>query len=149
MIPLICLAIALHDVDGPIHCRTGEKIRLQGIGATETNGACRPDQPCIPGDPFDQRRTMVRVMGATIDHEDAGKNGKPSLYGQAWFTRPVRLECEPTGKSHKRITAWCRLPDGRDLSCAAIKAGVAVQWTRYDRAGRLSGCRAKSALLPR
>jgi len=33
--PFTCDAIALHDVDGPIHCASGEKIRLQGIGATE------------------------------------------------------------------------------------------------------------------
>lgn len=55
MIALICLAIALHDVDGPIHCRSGEKIRLQGIGALETDGTCRPGQPCVLGDPFAQR----------------------------------------------------------------------------------------------
>lgn len=133
-LPFLCFAIALHDVDGPIHCSTGEKIRLQGIGATEMSGECRRGQPCVPGDPRAQRRTMARVMGATIAREDRQDNG------QLWFTRPLRLVCTPTGKSHKRITAWCTLPTGRDLSCAAIGAGVAVRWERYDRGGRLRTC---------
>ncbi len=30
---LRCLAVALHDVDGPIRCQTGERIRFAGIGA--------------------------------------------------------------------------------------------------------------------
>lgn len=131
----LCLAIAIHDVDGPIHCRSGEKIRLQGIGATETDGRCRPNQPCVPGDPIVQRRVMARAMGAMIAREDR------SIYGQAWFVRPVALTCTPTGRSHKRITAWCRLADGRDLSCLAIRSGVALRWDRYDRTGRLIGCR--------
>lgn len=130
-----CAAIALHDVDGPIHCRAGEKIRLQGIGATETDGSCRPGQPCIPGDPMVQRRDMARrVIGATIAREDPGR------FGQAWFVRPVMLQCVATGRSHERVTAWCRRPDGADLSCEAIRAGIAARWTRYDPSGRLAGC---------
>jgi hypothetical protein len=136
---LICLAIALHDVDGPIRCQSGEKIRLQGIGALETDGSCKTAQPCVPGNPFDQRRTMARVMGARVSHEDMAKGATPALYGQLWFN-PVRLECTLTGKSHNRLTAWCKLPDGRDLSCAAISAGIAVRWVRYDPRGRLSRC---------
>jgi hypothetical protein len=140
---LICLAIALHDVDGPIHCQSGEKIRLQGIGATETDGSCNPNQPCVPGNPFEQRRTMARAMGAVISKEDNGQDGTPDRYGQAWFTRPVRLVCDVTGTSHKRLTAWCGLPSGRDVSCEAIKAGVAMRWARYDPKGRLRWCLAR------
>ena len=133
--PFGCEAVALHDVDGPIHCRSGEKIRLQGIGATETDGSCRPGQPCVPGDPMIQRRVMaVRVLGASIAREDAGR------FGQAWFARAVPLQCIATGKSHARVTAWCSRADGADLSCEAIRAGIAARWERYDRAGRLSSC---------
>jgi endonuclease YncB( thermonuclease family) len=134
----ICFAIALHDVDGPIHCQSGEKIRLQGIGATEMDGTCRPNQPCIFGDPRTQRRIMANhVIGAAIDREDARESGR------VWFVRPVRLRCELTGKSHARLTAWCRRPDGADLSCEAIRAGIAVRWSRYDRSERLLPCGAK------
>lgn len=135
-VALICLAIALHDVDGPIHCADGTKIRVQGIGATEMDGTCRPNQPCVPGDPFEQRRRMVKVMGATISRETRSPNG-----GQLYFAKPIRLTIEPTGTSHKRVTAWVRLPDGRDYSCAAIRSGIAVRWDRYDRRGRLKGCK--------
>ena len=75
-----------------------------------------------------------RVIGASIAREDA------SRYGQAWFVRPVSLQCVATGKSHARVTAWCSRPDGADLSCEAIRAGVAARWDKYDRAGHLSGC---------
>ena len=133
--PFTCQAIALHDVDGPIHCVSGTKIRLQGIGATETDGTCRQNQPCIPGDPIVQRRIMAtRVIGATIAREDPGR------YGQAWFAAPVPLSCVPTGKSHARVTAWCRRADGTDLSCGAINAGVAARWPKFDRQDRLSRC---------
>ena len=130
-----CEAIALHDVDGPVHCRTGEKIRLQGIGATETDGSCRANQPCVPGDAMAQRRIMAtRVIGATIRREDSGR------YGQIWFAQPIRLDCVATGKSHARVTAWCSRSDGADLSCGAIRAGIAARWPRYDRDHRLEGC---------
>ncbi|TZG24902.1 hypothetical protein [Sphingomonas montanisoli] len=136
MTPFICLAIALHDVDGPIHCADGAKIRLQGIGATEMDGACRPNQPCVPGDPFAQRRAMARAIGATVARETRS----PS-FGRLHFARPIRLTCEATGTSHKRLTAWCATADGRDLSCTAIRARVAVRWVRYDKSGRLTRCR--------
>jgi len=130
-----CDAIALHDVDGPVHCRSGEKIRLQGIGATETDGSCRPGQPCIASDPMTQRRIMAQaVIRATIAHED------PGLYGQIWFARAVPLQCVATGMSHARVTAWCQRPDGADLSCAAIRAGIAARWARFDGDRRLVAC---------
>lgn len=130
----MCLAIALHDVDGPIHCQSGEKIRLHGIGATEMSGECRPHQPCVPGDPREQRRKMAKIIGATIGRED------PSEYGQAWFAKAVPLRCSITGHSHKRLTAWYSRSDGADLSCAAIRAGVAKRWPEYDRKGDLRRC---------
>jgi endonuclease YncB( thermonuclease family) len=130
-----CDAVALHDVDGPIHCRSGQKIRLQGIGATETDGSCRPSQPCIPGDPRAQRRAMATaVIGARIAHEDEGR------YGQLWFAAPVALRCVATGWSHARITAWCSRGDGFDLSCGAIRVGIAARWARFDSERRLVGC---------
>jgi len=130
----ICLAIAIHDVDGPIHCADGTKVRLAGIGATEMDGTCRPTQPCVPGDPFEQRRVMARVMGAVIDRED------PGLEGSLWFRQPVGLACERVSVTYGRIAAWCAAPYGRDLSCEAIRAGIAARWERYDPRGWLKGC---------
>lgn len=137
---LLCLAIALHDVDGPIRCETGEKVRLAGIGATELDGSQRPGQPGVPGDGFAQRRIMARAMGAVV-----ASDGR-SLEGYLRFAQPIALRCEVTGRSYDRDVAWCRLPDGRDVSCAAIVAGVAVRWRKFDRGGRLRRCRATQVL---
>lgn len=131
----LCEAVALHDVDGPIHCSSGLRIRLQGIGATEMDGTCRKAQPCVPGDPVAQRRIMVtRVIGAAITREDK------SVSGQAWFAKPVVLHCESVGRSYDRVTAWCRKSGGEDLSCGAIRAGIALRWAQFDRANRLIRC---------
>ncbi|WP_456816875.1 hypothetical protein [Bradyrhizobium sp. USDA 4520] len=134
---LLCLAIALHDVDGPIRCATGERIRLAGIGATELDGSQRPGQPGIPGDPFAQRRAMAAAIGAQVASDDRRQDG------YLRFAQPVRLSCDVTGRSGKRLVAWCRLPDGRDASCVAIGAGVAVRWDRFDPQHRLDQCAAR------
>lgn len=131
----MCLAIALHDVDGPIRCRTGETIRLAGVGATELDGSRRPGQPGIQGDPFAQRRRMAQAIGGGIGQDNR------RLDGYLRFARPVPLACDVTGRSYTRLVAWCRLPDGRDASCVAIGAKVAARWARFDPNGRLVACR--------
>jgi len=127
---LICLAIALADGD-TMRCQDGTRVRIAGIDAPELPGHCRRGRTCVPGDGFAARRALASVMGATIARET-----KVSIT----FDRPVILACEATGKSYDRVTAWCELPGGRDLSCAAVQAGVAVRWARYDRAGLLREC---------
>jgi endonuclease YncB( thermonuclease family) len=62
------------------------------------------------------------------------------LDGYLTFARPVRLSCEATGTSYNRTVAWCRLPDGRDAACVAIRAGVAVRWAKFDPQQRLARC---------
>lgn len=131
---LLCLAIALHDVDGPIRCQTGETIRLAGIGATELDGSTRPGQPSVPGDPFAQRRAMAVAIGGGIGADNR------RLEGSLRFARPVRLSCQVTGRSYSRLVAWCSLPDGRDASCVAIGASVAARWARFDPQQRLARC---------
>ncbi|GGE97721.1 hypothetical protein GCM10011404_33590 [Sphingomonas prati] len=131
---LLCLAIALHDVDGPIRCQSGERIRLAGVGATELDGSRRPGQPGVPGDPFAQRRVMAAALGGGVGSD----NRRPD--GYLTFVRPVRLSCEAVGNSWNRTVAWCRLADGRDASCVAIGAGVAVRWARFDPGARLARC---------
>lgn len=94
------------------------RIRLAGIDAPELHGCRgRPGRRCVPGDGYAARRRMASLI------------------------RGKSLRCEPVGRSYDRTVARCALPNGRDLSCAAISAGVAVRWARYDRAGRLRGCR--------
>ena len=63
---LLCLALALHDVDGPIRCKSGETIRLAGIGATELDGSIRPGQPGGTGN------DVVIVVLLRIAHDGGG-----------------------------------------------------------------------------
>lgn len=135
MSALLCLAIALHDVDGPIRCVDRTEIRLQGIGALELDGRRRPGQPGVAGDPYAQRRAMAAAIGAEIGRDEPGERG------QLWFRRPVPLTCEVTGHSYRRTTAWCRTAAGEDLSCKAIRIRVAVRWPIFDRHRRLVRCR--------
>jgi endonuclease YncB( thermonuclease family) len=51
-----------------------------------------------------------------------------------------RLSCQALEPSYSRIVARCRLPDGRDLSCAVIAAGAAMRWGRYWRRYGMGEC---------
>lgn len=111
---LLCLAAMAIDGDS-LKCADGVRIRVQAIEANEMRGGCHlPVCPAMSA--RDAREWMQRQVG--------GKD----------------LRYEPVGRSHRRITAWVRLPDGRDLSCAAIQAGAAVRWEIFDRGGRLKRC---------
>jgi endonuclease YncB( thermonuclease family) len=94
----------------------GTRIRLQGIDANEKNGSCH--NACAPMSGVAAKAHLSRLA--------LGK----------------QVRCDTTGKSYKRITAWCRV-GSVDLSCAQMRAGAAVRWPRYDPAGRLLACRRK------
>ncbi len=95
----------------------GTKVRLAGIDAPELHGCRgRPGRKCMAGDGYAAKRRMAALV-----------EGK-------------QLRCEPVGQSYDRVVASCHLPDGRDLSCVAIGAGIAKRWARYDRGGRLRAC---------
>lgn len=51
-----------------------------------------------------------------------------------------RLTCTALEPSYNRIVARCRLPDGRDLSCAVQAAGAATRWDQYWRRYGLDTC---------
>ncbi len=40
---------------------------------------------------------------------------------------------------YQRPVVQCALPDGRDLSCAMVSTGLAVDWPRYS-GGLYAGC---------
>jgi endonuclease YncB( thermonuclease family) len=108
-----CTVTRVHDGDGPIHCREGVKVRLQAIAAREVDETCSPGHPCPEASGAAAKAALSRLaLGRT-------------------------LECEPTGKSYGRITAWCSTTAGTDLSCAMVRSGTALRWPRYDRQDRL------------
>lgn len=118
-----CTAVAVYDGDGPIHCREGWKVRLDGIAAREMDETCRPNHPCPDASGQDARDTLVRLLG-----------GATGQLGTGHITiRPIVLACRVTGQSYDRRNAWCALPDGTDLSCAMIASGRALRWDKYWR----------------
>jgi endonuclease YncB( thermonuclease family) len=116
-----CIAVAVWDGDGPIRCRDGGKVRLSGINAREIDGTCRAGHPCPSAGAIRARDILVKLLGGATG---TLRDGHVTI-------RPVALRCEITGGSYDRITAFCRLQDGRDLSCAMLASGTVAKWPRY------------------
>jgi len=112
-----CEVTSVHDGD-TMRCADGTRIRLQGIDANEMDGTCH--HSCAPGTAEEARQYLeVMALGRTAT-------------------------CVPTGRSYRRVTAWCRVDNDlgprTDLSCAQVASGHAVIWRRYDVHGRLARC---------
>ncbi|MFK3888491.1 thermonuclease family protein [Sphingomonas sp. NPDC079357] len=122
---LICHVVHVHDGDGPLWCRSGEKIRIAGVQAPDFESAA----PCHR--PAAQRRTY--------DCDDRAARRSQQIVARLALGK--RLVCQPVDRSYERVVARCRLPDGRSLSCAAVAAGAAVRWDRYWRRYGMGGCR--------
>ncbi len=120
-----CDVVRVHDGDGPLWCRSGEKVRVVGIQAPDFESA----EPC--------RRPDARRDNSTCDDRAAARSQRIVSV----LVVGKRLTCQPTGMSYSRIVARCTLPDGRSLSCAAIAAGAAVRWDRYWRRYGMGECR--------
>ena len=109
--------VAVHDGDSfTVLSPSGLfKIRLRGVQAPDF----AKSSPCVthrPGYVCDDR-----LAAASRDN-------------LAWIIGK-RIECAPTGRSWKRVEAWCWV-EGRDLSCFQISTGGAVRWDAYWPKGR-------------
>lgn len=116
MIPLAFICALPVAIDGDtLRCANGQAVRVAGIEANERRGGCHlPVCPAMPA--REARATMQRLV--------AGK----------------ALSCRRVGVSWGRAVAVCALPDGRDLRCAAIASGAAVEWPAYVVRYRLGRC---------
>lgn len=112
---LLCIAPVVIDAD-TLRCRSGERIRIAAISARERNGTCNPNNPC-----------------PTMRHEQAQPIVQRLIAGRT-------LHCRQVGTSWNRIVATCALPGGRDLGCAIIRTGAALDWPSYRARYRLPGC---------
>lgn len=83
------------------------RIRLSGVAARERDGTCSPGHPCPDA--------SAEAATAEMERLAAGQS----------------LECSQEGMSFNRIAAFCRLPDGTDLSCAMVASGTALKWDRH------------------
>lgn len=117
-----CTPIRVWDGDGPIWCAEGPRIRLAGIAAREIDGTCRRSQPCPKASGVAARDRLVALLG--------GARGV-TRDGHVRVTGP-RLACRSEGPdAYGRTVAWCRAPKAGDLSCAMVRSGAALRWTRY------------------
>ena len=119
-----CEVTRVHDGDGPLWCRSGERIRIAGVQAPDFTSA----PPCHR--PAAQRRAF------RCDNRAATR----SRQLVSTLVLCQRLRCQPVDTSYNRIVARCTLPDGRSLSCATIAAGAAVRWDKYWREYGMGGC---------
>ena len=113
-----CQPVAVWDGDGPIHCQSGEKVRLADLAARELDGTCRPGHPCPDASGTAARDYLVRLLG--------GAKGRWST-GHIEVSGPA-LSCRKVGTSYGRTVARCRLPNGTDLTDAMVASGLALSW---------------------
>jgi endonuclease YncB( thermonuclease family) len=118
-----CDVVRVHDGDGPLWCRSGQKVRVAGIQAPDFESA----EPC--------RRPVARRATYICDNRAAARGQRIV----ASLVLGKRLTCQPVDTSYRRV-ARCTLPDGRSLSCALIAAGAAVRWDRYWVRYGMGGC---------
>ena len=117
-----CHPVTVWDGDGPIRCAEGQKVRLRGIAAREIDENCRRHQPCPRASGVAARDALVELLGGS---RGVTRDGHVRVSGAV-------LRCRSYGPdAYARTVAACALPDGRDLSCALVRARVAVRWRRY------------------
>ena len=121
----VCEVVRVHDGDGPLWCANGTKVRIAGVQAPDFESA----EPC--------RRPAARRTAYVCDDRTAARS--QAIVSGLVLNR--RLNCQPLGRSYRRVVARCTLPDGRSLSCAVIAAGAATRWARYWRQYRMGECR--------
>jgi len=118
----VCTPIAVYDGDGPIWCAEGPKIRLAGIAAREMDGTCRDNQPCPAIRAERSRNYLISLVG---------KRTGTLPTGHVKVTGPA-LKCTSTGGAGgDRTGAWCVSPKVGDLSCAMVRAGMALRWDKF------------------
>ena len=120
MIVLPALAAALLSctvTDGDTLRCGRERVRLIGIDAPELPGHCRQGRHCAPGDPWESKAALTRIV-----------RGKP-----------VRLERHGTDRYGRTLAfAWV----GKvNLSCAQLNAGQAIYVARWDFGRYVGKCR--------
>ncbi len=117
-----CTPIRVWDGDGPIWCKEGPRVRLSGIAAREMDGSCRKGHPCPKASAIAARNALVRLVG---------KSRGKSSQGHVLVSGPTLRCVSVGGAGGNRTAAWCRSPTKGDLSCAMVKGGYALKWSKY------------------
>lgn len=130
-----CTPTLVYDGDGPIFCAEGPRVRIAGIAARERDNSCRTGHPCPDATGDQAMSALVTLLG--------GSRGTVRLHGASFDHVRVRaptLRCVSIGSAGRNRTgAFCKMTDGRNLSCAMLATGTVARWDRYWR--RDMGCR--------
>ena len=119
-----CTPVAVWDGDGPVWCAEGPKVRIAGVAAREIDGSCQIRQPCPSAGALEARDRLVGLFG--------GARG--TLPNGHIAVRSATMKCVSDGPAGgSRTAAWCTSPAFGDLSCAVVRTGGAVRWSRYWR----------------
>lgn len=119
-----CTPVAVWDGDGPIWCAEGQRIRLAGIAARESDGTCNTNQPCPAASAAEATSGLVALIG-----RPTGKS--PNVHT---LVEGPAMRCISEGSAGgSRTVAWCQSPKGGALSCAMVQSGMALRWDRYWR----------------
>nr|WP_081984506.1 hypothetical protein [Sphingomonas sp. 35-24ZXX] len=122
-----CTPTHVWDGDGPIWCAEGPRIRLSGIAAREMDGSCSPGHPCPTASAEEARDGLAKLLGTVAGTASTGH----------LLVKGPRLSCvSDGGAGGTRTAAWCSSPVHGDISCAMVKAGLAMRWARYWRSHR-------------
>jgi endonuclease YncB( thermonuclease family) len=125
-----CTPTRVWDGDGPIWCAEGPRIRLSGIAAREMDGSCSPGHPCPKASAEAARDALVKLVGTA---KGRSREGHVLVSGPTLLCRSVG------GAGGKRTAAWCVSPKSGDLSCAMVKGGWALKWSKYWKTHRCNG----------
>nr|WP_254054278.1 hypothetical protein [Sphingorhabdus sp. EL138] len=125
-----CTPTRVWDGDGPIWCAEGPRVRLSGIAAREMDGTCSTGHPCPKASAKEARDALVKLVGKPSGRS---REGHVLVYGPT-------LKCRSDGGAGgKRTAAWCVSPISGDLSCAMVKGGWALKWSKYWKTHRCVG----------
>lgn len=122
-----CTPTLVADGDGPVWCAEGPRVRIAGIAAREADGSCRPGQPCPKASAEAAINALVALLG--------GSRGTVQFDGSRYTHVRVQapaMQCVSTGHAQgTRTAAFCRMADGRNLSCAMLATGTVLRWDRF------------------
>lgn len=92
----------------------------------------------VDGDTLRQGHARFRIWG--IDALEMHAGGEPAKRAMAGLIKGQTLTCDVVDfDRYRRQVVRCNLPDGRDLACVLVGAGMAQDWPKYSR-GYYRGC---------
>ncbi|MGJ8546702.1 MAG: thermonuclease family protein [Sulfitobacter sp.] len=86
----------------------------------------------VDGDTITIKKTQIRLFG--IDAPELNHPfGQKAKWALVKLCKGQKVQAEITEMDeYGRTVAYCRLPDGRDLSAEMVKLGLAIDWPKFS-----------------